>query len=86
MVLLLKEYLSSGDIAEATRCLQDLEVPHFHHELVYEVSFSGVFDISAFLYNRKNFVVILCYWHVGVRRQLGFRSITEFYYLDPFQI
>jgi programmed cell death protein 4 len=34
--LLLKEYLSSGDIAEATRCLKDLEVPHFHHEFVYE--------------------------------------------------
>uniref|UniRef100_A0A4D5R9K7 Programmed cell death protein 4 n=1 Tax=Scolopendra viridis TaxID=118503 RepID=A0A4D5R9K7_SCOVI len=36
MVLLLKEYLSSGDVTEATRCLLDLEVPHFHHELVYE--------------------------------------------------
>ncbi|XP_070540816.1 programmed cell death protein 4-like [Ptychodera flava] len=36
MVLLLKEYLSSGDIAEASRCLTELEVPHFHHELVYE--------------------------------------------------
>ncbi|KAG7165479.1 programmed cell death protein 4-like [Homarus americanus] len=36
MVLLLEEYLSSSDIAEATRCLQELEVPHFHHELVYE--------------------------------------------------
>merc|ERR1719244_1015255 len=34
--LLLKEYLSSGDIEEATRCLKDLEVPHFHHEFVYE--------------------------------------------------
>ncbi|GLG97183.1 Programmed cell death protein 4 [Gryllus bimaculatus] len=36
MTLLLKEYLSSGDLHEAERCLQDLEVPHFHHELVYE--------------------------------------------------
>jgi len=36
IVLLLKEYLCSGDIKEATRCLQELEVPHFHHELVYE--------------------------------------------------
>lgn len=34
MVMLLEEYLSSSDIAEATRCLQELEVPHFHHELV----------------------------------------------------
>lgn len=36
MVLLLKEYLSSGDLAEATRCVKELDVPHFHHELVYE--------------------------------------------------
>jgi len=36
IVLLLQEYLCSGDIKEATRCLQELEVPHFHHELVYE--------------------------------------------------
>jgi len=34
--LLLKEFLSSGDIEEATRCLKELEVPHFHHEFVYE--------------------------------------------------
>uniref|UniRef100_V5I0L4 Programmed cell death protein 4 n=2 Tax=Ixodes ricinus TaxID=34613 RepID=V5I0L4_IXORI len=34
--MLLKEYLCSGDVNEAIRCLQDLEVPHFHHELVYE--------------------------------------------------
>lgn len=37
MNLLLQEYLSSSDIHEATRCLVELEVPHFHHELVYEV-------------------------------------------------
>merc|ERR1711936_153091 len=36
IVLLLKEYLCSCDVQEATRCLMDLEVPHFHHELVYE--------------------------------------------------
>ncbi|XP_063074377.1 programmed cell death protein 4a isoform X1 [Engraulis encrasicolus] len=37
MNLLLKEYLVSGDLSEAEHCLRDLEVPHFHHELVYEV-------------------------------------------------
>ena len=42
IVLLLKEYLCSGDIKEATRCLQELEVPHFHHELVYEVRLLGL--------------------------------------------
>ncbi|XP_005806562.1 programmed cell death protein 4 [Xiphophorus maculatus] len=36
MNLLLKEYSLSGDGKEAERCLRDLEVPHFHHEFVYE--------------------------------------------------
>ena len=36
MNLLLKEYLSSCDKEEAVFCLKELEVPHFHHELVYE--------------------------------------------------
>ncbi|XP_068733737.1 programmed cell death protein 4-like [Montipora capricornis] len=36
MVLLLKEYLSSEDVEEASHCVQDLEVPHFYHELIYE--------------------------------------------------
>lgn len=36
MTLLLQEFVSSGDIEEASRCLRSLEVPHFHHELVYE--------------------------------------------------
>ncbi|KAM3864816.1 programmed cell death protein 4a [Diretmus argenteus] len=36
MNLLLKEYLISGEVSEAEHCLRDLEVPHFHHELVYE--------------------------------------------------
>ncbi|EDO34959.1 predicted protein [Nematostella vectensis] len=36
MELLLKEYLSSEDVEEACRCVQELDVPHFHHELVYE--------------------------------------------------
>ncbi|GMH35363.1 hypothetical protein BSKO_03231 [Bryopsis sp. KO-2023] len=31
---MLKEYLSSKDIKEVTRCLHDLSVPFYHHELV----------------------------------------------------
>lgn len=38
IVMLLKEYLSSSDIVEATRCLTELNVPHFHHEVVYEAT------------------------------------------------
>lgn len=36
MTLLLKEYISSRDFDEAARCLRALQVPHYHHELVYE--------------------------------------------------
>ena len=36
MTLLLKEYIESRDFDEAARCLRALEVPHYHHELVYE--------------------------------------------------
>jgi programmed cell death protein 4 len=36
MNLTLQEFVSSRDVEEASRCLRNLEVPHFHHELVYE--------------------------------------------------
>lgn len=47
MTLLLQEYLSSGDIAEASRCVRTLEVPHFHHELVYEAIVMALESNSA---------------------------------------
>ncbi len=31
---LLEEFLLSGDIAEATRCISELNAPHFFHEIV----------------------------------------------------
>lgn len=49
IVLLLKEYLCSGDIHEATLCLKELEVPHFHHELVYEVRNKDVDHLESML-------------------------------------
>jgi len=36
IVMLLTEFLSSHDVAEAERCVFELNVPHFHHEIVYE--------------------------------------------------
>ena len=41
--MLLEEYVSSCDATEAGRCLKELEVPHFHHELVYEVRATSIF-------------------------------------------
>ena len=41
IIELCKEYLDSGDVSEATKCLSELDVPHFHHELVYQVTQSA---------------------------------------------
>lgn len=46
MTLLLKEYLSSRDFVEAQRCLRALEVPHYHHELVYEAIVMALESLS----------------------------------------
>jgi programmed cell death protein 4 len=44
--LLLKEYVSSGDIQEAVRCVKELDVPHFHHEIVYEALMLAIEDTT----------------------------------------
>eukprot|EP00051_Salpingoeca_urceolata_P010464 m.127905 g.127905 ORF g.127905 m.127905 type:complete len:440 (-) comp16719_c4_seq1:14-1333(-) len=36
IMAMLKEYLFSEDAEEVGRCIHDLGVPHFHHEVVYE--------------------------------------------------
>lgn len=46
MTLLLKEFLSSRDADEAQRCLRALEVPHYHHELVYEAIVMSLESVS----------------------------------------
>jgi programmed cell death protein 4 len=46
IVDLLKEYVNSGDNKEAMKCLQELDVPHFHHELVYQAIDMAIEDSS----------------------------------------
>lgn len=46
MTLLLKEYLLSRDFEEAQRCLRAMEVPHYHHELVYEAIVMSLESVS----------------------------------------
>ena len=58
MNLLLKEYLSSGDCREADHCLHELEVPHFHHELVYEVSLAPCDQIHVCLCCQAGIVML----------------------------
>lgn len=54
MTTLLQEYLSSRDLKEAQRCLLELEVPHFHHELIYEAI------VIALETNRQNSEEAMC--------------------------
>jgi MA3 domain len=43
---LVEEYVVSGDASEASRCLRELDVPYYHHELVKRVLVSS-FDHAA---------------------------------------
>lgn len=52
IVLLINEYLSSKDMREAERCVMDLDVPHFHHEIVYEAILIALENGSEYTLNR----------------------------------
>ncbi|KAM5132603.1 programmed cell death protein 4 [Mantella aurantiaca] len=63
--MLLKEYVLSGDVLEAERCLQELEVPHFHHELVYEAVLM-VLESSGDNIYKTMLPLLECLWKSGV--------------------
>uniref|UniRef100_A0A8C4QIB4 Programmed cell death protein 4 n=1 Tax=Eptatretus burgeri TaxID=7764 RepID=A0A8C4QIB4_EPTBU len=65
MNLLLREYLASEDVAEAEHCLKDLEVPHFHHELVYEAVVM-VLESSKETMRQMIVKLLKAFWDSGV--------------------
>ncbi|XP_069755056.1 programmed cell death protein 4-like isoform X1 [Narcine bancroftii] len=80
MNLLLREYLLSMDTAEAEICLQNLEVPHFHHELVYEAVMMALESTSG---NTSNLIVKLLksFWESGFvtldQMNRGFKRVYD---------
>uniref|UniRef100_A0A8C7P5T1 Programmed cell death protein 4 n=1 Tax=Oncorhynchus mykiss TaxID=8022 RepID=A0A8C7P5T1_ONCMY len=79
MNFLLKEYLVSGEVKEAERCLRDLEVPHFHHELVYEA-------VVMVLESKGDTAVKMCkllqaFWKIGLitvdQMNRGFQRVYD---------
>ncbi|XP_049900411.1 programmed cell death protein 4a [Epinephelus moara] len=66
MNLLLKEYLISGDVAEAEHCLRDLEVPHFHHELVYEAVVMVLESKEEATASRVMIKLLQSFWKTGL--------------------
>jgi len=62
--LLLQEYISSNDMNEATRCVRELDAPHFHHELVYQALLMVLEQSSAEVCSRIG--KLLTYWSNAV--------------------
>lgn len=44
----LKEYVVSGDVAEASKCISELAVPHYHHEVVKQALELGFEEEASF--------------------------------------
>lgn len=42
MIMAINEYKTSGDQAEAIRCLVELDVFHYHHEAVYQIIYNAL--------------------------------------------
>ncbi|XP_066575882.1 programmed cell death protein 4a [Amia ocellicauda] len=80
MNLLLKEYLISGDVSEAERCLRDLEVPHFHHELVYEAVIM-VLESTGESAVQMMVKLLKAFWETGLitldQMNRGFRRVFD---------
>jgi len=47
IVMFINEYVSSGDDAEAVRCLTELAVTHYHHEAVYRIIYHALQNPKA---------------------------------------
>ncbi|KAM7419344.1 hypothetical protein PAMA_016456 [Pampus argenteus] len=80
MNLLLKEYLISGDVSEAGRCLQELEVPHFHHELVYE-AIVMVLESKGDTASHMMIKLLQAFWKMGLitvdQMNRGFQRVYD---------
>jgi len=77
---LIQEYYDSGDSDEAIRCLKDLNVPHFHHEFVYEIlDFALQKGNENALNLTVNLLERLCKTVIITYDQLKIVSITLFY-------
>jgi len=77
---LIQEYYDSGDVEEAIRCLKDLNVPHFHHEFVYEIldfalqkGNEHAIDLTVNLLERLCKAVIITYDQL----KIGFTRIVD---------
>lgn len=78
--LLLAEYISSEDVKEASICLKELEVPHFHHELVYEAVIAALESMNErTLQLIADLLAYLCKTMMVTVDQLlnGFRRVYE---------
>ena len=70
---IIQEYHDSADCNEAIRCLKELNVPHFHHEFVFEVRLlslimSSYYQIEIICFNKRNtWFYIMKSWFKNLR-------------------
>ena len=91
---LIQEYYDSGDIEEAIRCLKELNVPHFHHEFIFEaIDFSlqkgndHSIELIANLLSRLCQSVVITYdqlkmvsiFFINKIKKFRFKTITYFF-------
>lgn len=64
IIMFIREYISSGDAGEATRCLVELGVTHYHHEAVYQIIYHALQNPtsgdSLFKLLKKLFTANIC--------------------------
>jgi len=79
--LLLDEYISSGDIQEATRCLNELETPHLNHHLIYEAIIKALESMKESTLNLISELFRYLYKIVAVitvdQLTIGFNQVYE---------
>jgi hypothetical protein len=74
---LLKEFLSSGDKDEASKCLRELDVPHFHHELVFEAIMIAMESEDENVINQMTWLLQYMFKEVRFKRELTARFISS---------
>ena len=67
---LLKEFLSSGDKDEASKCLRELDVPHFHHELVFEAIMIAMESEDENVINQMTWLLQYMFKEVRFKKEL----------------
>lgn len=78
--LLVQEYFISGDKEEALRCIHELDVPHFHHEVVKCALIEGIEASSEEALDKAMELIKYLVQHSAVGEEqvkMGFQRVRD---------